>query len=231
MRCRQKTVMILLRALSGYAFRGSDPDGARNQWLRDAMSRRLPLIYFYGIAPAVYEPLFPAFVIHWDPNFLSCGLSFSGEADSLAAPAAPDSAERRYTLGLIRQRLHQAIFREQVRHAYGRRCALSGLAETRLIDAAHIIPDSNERFGQPDIPNGICMSKIHHAAFDAGLIGIDPDYRVHISERLLTLRDGRILEHGLKALRGHLIRVPADSRFAPDRERLSARFGLFRSAR
>jgi putative restriction endonuclease len=159
-----------------YAFRGSDPDGARNQWLWDAMSRRLPLIYFYGIAPAVYEPLFPAFVIHWDPNSLSCGLSFSGEADSLAAPAAPDSAERRYTLRLIRQRVHQAIFRAHVLDAYGSRCALSGLAETRLIDAAHIIPDNDQRFGQPDIRNGICMSKIHHAAFDAGLIGIDPDY-------------------------------------------------------
>jgi hypothetical protein len=33
-----------------------------------------------------------------------------------------------------------------------------------------IIPDADERLGQPDICNGICMSKIHHAAYDAGLI-------------------------------------------------------------
>ncbi len=44
------------------------------------------------------------------------------------------------------------------------------------------------------------MTKIHHAAFDANLIGIDPDYRIHISESLLTLHDGPMLEQGLKAL-------------------------------
>ena len=76
-----------------------------------------------------------------------------------------------------------SIFRAQVIEAYERRCALSGLPEPRLIDAAHIVPDSDERLGQPDIRNGICMSKVHHAAYDAGLIGIDPDLMIHVSER------------------------------------------------
>jgi putative restriction endonuclease len=31
------------------------------------------------------------------------------------------------------------------------------------------------------VPNGLPLSKIHHAAFDAHLIGIDPDYRLHVS--------------------------------------------------
>lgn len=35
--------------------------------------------------------------------------------------------------------------------------------------------------GQPIVRNGIPLSKIHHAAFDAHLIGIDPDYRLHVS--------------------------------------------------
>jgi hypothetical protein len=30
------------------------------------------------------------------------------------------------------------------------------LPEPRLIDAAHIVPDSHEQLGQPDIRNGIC---------------------------------------------------------------------------
>jgi hypothetical protein len=37
--------------------------------------------------------------------------------------------------------------------------------------------------GQPVVPNGIPLSKIHHAAFDVHLIGIDPDYRLHVSKR------------------------------------------------
>ena len=53
-----------------YAFTGADPDSTRNRWLRDAMTRQLPLIYFYGIAPGVYEPLFPAFVVEWNPEEL-----------------------------------------------------------------------------------------------------------------------------------------------------------------
>jgi putative restriction endonuclease len=74
------------------------------------------------------------------------------------------------------------------------------------------------------------MSKIHHAAYDAGLIGIDPDLRIHVSERLLASRDGPMLEHGLKGLQGRVIRTPHDTRAAPDRERLSARFDLFHSS-
>jgi hypothetical protein len=51
------------------------------------------------------------------------------------------------------------------------------LPESLLLDAAHIVADKDERLGQPVVPNGILLSKIHHAAFDAHLIGIDPDYR------------------------------------------------------
>lgn len=58
--------------------------------------------------------------------------------------------------------------------AYNGRCALSGLPEPLLLDAAHILADKDEQFGHPVAPNGIPLSKIHHAAFDAHLIGIDP---------------------------------------------------------
>jgi putative restriction endonuclease len=34
--------------------------------------------------------------------------------------------------------------------------------------------DADERLGQPVISNGLPLTKIHHAAFDAHLIGIDP---------------------------------------------------------
>jgi putative restriction endonuclease len=54
-----------------YAFRGANPDNTRNRWLRDAMERQLPLIYFYGVAPSVYEPLFPAFIADWNSEKLS----------------------------------------------------------------------------------------------------------------------------------------------------------------
>jgi putative restriction endonuclease len=90
----------------------------------------------------------------------------------------------------VQQRLHQASFREAVIAAYDGRCALSGLPEPLLLDAAHIVSDNDEKFGQPVVPNGLPLSKIHHAAFDSHLIGIDPDYRLHVSDRLMSQRDG-----------------------------------------
>ena len=90
---------------------------------------------------------------------------------------------------LVRQRLHQATFREAILNAYGNRCAITGLPEARLLDAAHIMPDKDEELGQPIVQNGLPLSKIHHAAFDVNLIGIDPDYRIHVSEALLSMND------------------------------------------
>jgi putative restriction endonuclease len=137
--------------------------------------------------------------------------------------------ERRYALRAVKQRLHQASFREAVITAYNGRCALSGLPEPLLLDAAHIVADKDERFGQPVVPNGIPLSKIHHAAFDAHLIGIDPDLRLHVSGRLLAQNDGPMLE-ALKGLRGRTIHRPRRDKDLPDRERLALRFERFRAA-
>jgi len=40
-----------------------------------------------------------------------------------------------------------------------------------LLDAAHITSDGDEKLRQSVVPNGIPLLKIHHAAFDAHLIG------------------------------------------------------------
>jgi putative restriction endonuclease len=37
-------------------------------------------------------------------------------------------------------------------------------------------------------------SNASHAAFDAHLIGMDPDYRLHVSDRLLSQHDGPTLQ-------------------------------------
>jgi NAD(P)-dependent dehydrogenase (short-subunit alcohol dehydrogenase family) len=55
------------------------------------------------------------------------------------------------------------------------------------------------------------MSKIHHAAFDAGLIGIDPDLNIHLSPILLEMQDGPLLEHALSD-RAHIFERGEQSR-------------------
>ena len=211
-----------------YAFMGKNPDAADNRWLREAFENRVPVIYFLGVAPGLYQAIIPTYISGWDANALKARIVF-GIQDQ-ADYVAPESVnERRYALQTVKQRLHQASFREAVITAYNGRCALSGLPEQRLLDAAHIISDKDEQLGQPVVPNGLPLSKIHHAAFDAHLIGIDPDYRLHVSERLLDLHDGPMLE-ALKQLDGGVLHLPARVKDYPDQDRLARRYEQFRVA-
>lgn len=210
-----------------YAFMGQNPDAADNRWLREAFENRVPIIYFLGIAPGKYQAMLPAFISGWDATALKARVAF-GAPDQDAVGPPENALERRYALRAVKQRLHQASFREAVISAYNGRCAVSGLPESLLLDAAHIVADKDEQFGQPVVPNGIPLSKIHHAAFDVHLIGIDPDYRLHVSERLLGQRDGPMLE-ALKRLDGGTIHLPNRVRDRPDRDRLARRFERFKA--
>lgn len=206
---------------------GENPDAADNRWLREAFENGIPIIYFLGIAPGRYQAIVPAFVSGWDATALKARVAFGVPDQEAIAP--PESVlERRYALRAVKQRLHQASFREAVISAYNGRCALSGLPEPLLLDAAHIVADRDERFGQPTVPNGIPLSKIHHAAFDAHLIGIHPEYRLHVSDRLLGQKDGPMLE-ALKRLNGGTIHLPNRDKDRPDRDRLALQFERFKA--
>jgi putative restriction endonuclease len=209
-----------------YAFMGDDPDAADNRWLREAWENQVPVIYFLGTSPGRYQAIVPAFIAGWDRQARKASLAF-GEPGSTVMPT--DTLERRYGLRTVKQRLHQASFRDAVVSAYQGRCALSGLPEPMLLDAAHIIADGHEKLGQPVVPNGIPLSKIHHAAFDAHLIGIDPDFCVHVAERLRAQNDGPMLE-ALKLLHLSALHLPMRDRDRPDRERLAERYEVFKAA-
>lgn len=214
-----------------YAFMGTNPDAADNRWLRDACENRIPIIYFLGVAPGKYQALCPTFVEDWDHLGLKARLGFGLPAEGTGdVPRPPlDSVERRYALRMVKQRLHQTSFREAVIAAYSGRCAISKLAEPDLLDAAHIVSDKDELLGQPVVQNGVPLSKLHHAAFDRHFLGVDPDYRLHVSERLLSQKDGPMLE-ALKNLHGGKIRLPRRREDRPDRDRLAQRFEQFKAA-
>ena len=137
--------------------------------------------------------------------------------------------EKRYVLQETRRRLHQPIFREQVLSAYATTCAVCSLKHAQLLDAAHIIGDS-EPNGEPVVPNGIALCKIHHAAYDKNFMGIHPDYRVVINTDLLEEVDGPMLKHGLQEMNGKRLHLPRRSAAHPDKDRLAVRFAEFLSA-
>ena len=79
--------------------------------------------------------------------------------------------------------------------------------------------------------NGLALCKIHHAAYDSGVLGIRPDLVVQIRADLLAEIDGPMLEHGLKGRHGQqLMAVPRVRAERPDRDLLERRYAGFRSA-
>jgi len=75
----------------------------------------------------------------------------------------------------------------------------------------------------------LSLCSIHHRAFDQDLVGIAPDYRVHVSRRLLEDEDGPMLDL-LKTFHEQTIDLPSRRVWRPDPERLEARFERFAAA-
>ena len=217
-----------------YSFQGKDPNSYDNQLMRVACKLQLPVLFFLGIAPGRYMAHL-VYLENWDRDASKVRIVFArpdriGEIqDRLDAAKPADAPERRYALQECRRRVHQPVFRAALVDTYRGRCAISGLPEERLLDAAHIVPDRDPELGQPVVANGLLLSKIHHAAFDQNLIGITPDCRLEVSERLLEQNDGPMLAL-LKELGGQSIRPPRREQDRPDPERLELRYEQFRAA-
>ena len=210
-----------------YMFTRRDPDFIQNQYLRLAREHEIPIIYFLGVAPRLYLVQMPAYIVGWNRQVMEARVAFDIPGkNEIAGP--PSQIEARHAHVLAKRRLHQSLFREQLLGVYQKQCVLSGLREIQLLDAAHIVPDRDEELGQPVIGNGLLLAKTHHAAFDANLFGIDPNYRVHVSERLRYQRDGPMLEL-LKEMHGRRIQLPKERKNYPDQDRLGRRFEEYKT--
>jgi putative restriction endonuclease len=215
-----------------YRYRGTDPDHRDNQGLRRTLGERVPLIYFHGIERGLYFAAWPVYVIADDPRAL-CFTVAVGEALDLGGThqvqEAPSDMQRRY-LGIeTKRRLHQAGFRVRVLRAYQQHCAICSLRHAELLDAAHILPDGHPR-GEPVVPNGLALCKLHHAAFDSHILGIRPDCTVDLRTDILNESDGPMLTHGLQHFQNARIWLPRHLDDRPDIAFLEERYSIFKRA-
>jgi len=201
-------------------------DAGDNTKLRRAAELGLPLILLRKIATGVYVPVFPVYVMDDDRSARRFTIAVDESLRFMPKPAEWTDDQRRYAERLVRQRLHQPEFRGRVIRAYATRCTVCSLRHGELLDAAHIIGDT-EVGGLPIVTNGLAMCKIHHSAYDARLLGISPDYRVTIDSDLLAETDGPMLRYGIQAMHGGTLQLPARRADWPDKERLAARFEAF----
>ena len=214
-----------------YKWRGADAGHPENRALRAAMHRQLPMIWFYGIAEGVYAAIYPVYLLAEEPADQQFVMALGEDQRKVDVGHEADPILRAYMERTTRQRLHQPAFRAGVMRAYATRCTVCSFRHGNLLDAAHITADANED-GDPVMSNGLALCKMHHAAYDANILGIRPDLIIEIRPDVLEEIDGPMLRYGIQAHhRKPLMVVPTVRRDRPSADRLELRFGEFLALR
>ena len=208
-----------------YHYEASNPDAGSNPKLRKAARDGVPLVYFHGIADGIYLPYYPVFIVEdrYDERVVIVALD-----EALVPSISSDDAEiqRKYVERIVRTRVHQREFRQKIILAYDYTCAICRLKNAQLLDAAHITPDSSAD-GIAFVPNGLALCKLHHAAYDRDLLGIDQEHRVHIAQRLLAGTPSEAMDTAFGAYVGKSLHIPKSKGLRPDGLRLATRFEQF----
>lgn len=215
-----------------YRYRGTDPMHPDNVGLRDMMGNQKPLIYFFGLVPGKYLPMWPVFIVQDDPINLSFKVAIE---DQVTYESKPQTAQtiseemigrRAYITSITKVRLHQHGFREKVLAAYRSQCAFCKLRHRELLDAAHIIPD-HEPHSRSSIDNGLSLCKLHHAAFDSFILGVSPDFKIYVRKDVMEEEDGPTLRYGLQELNGSMLILPRKKADWPNQDALDWKYQRF----
>lgn len=105
---------------------------------------------------------------------------------SISLPEAPLDQFRKKTAALPRmteaerlviQRIGQDVFRDALMEYWNGRCPLTGITDPALLRASHIVrwADCETDAQRLDVHNGLLLSALWDAAFDAGLISFNDE--------------------------------------------------------
>ena len=174
-----------------------------------------------GHASALDREIWEQFHADWDALATECAMLKSKLTEDrfVINDSAVDEVETDYSaidqeaVGLVR--VKQNFFRRAVLSSYRGRCCMSGVSDSRLLVASHIVPWSQDRANRLNPSNGLCLSAIHDKAFDRGLITLSDDHRVVVSAALRRSPD-EFLQENLVRLEGQVIELP--ERFRPTEE-------------
>lgn len=138
-------------------------------------------------------------------------------------------AEGKTRSAIVNVRVNQWKFRKSIIANYRARCCISGLENTQLLNASHIVPWSDDHKNRMNPQNGLCLSALHDRAFDLGLLTVMPDFRVRVSKALKTKTANTFLQDSLLRFDNEAILMPA--RYGPDPRFLESharRFGFIK---
>lgn len=111
------------------------------------------------------------------------------------------------------------VFKKVVPKIYDYSCCISGMRvisgfDIQMVDACHIVPFSVSH--DDTITNGISLSPNFHRAFDRGLISLNEDYRVIVSNSFSESNSN----FALKAFEGKQILLPQEKHHLPSIENI-----------
>lgn len=119
-------------------------------------------------------------------------------------------------ISVVKQRIGQNFFRSAVLNAYESRCCITGITIDTLLVASHIKPwkHSDVKTERTNPTNGLCLNALHDKAFDQGLISINKNFEIMVSNKLKHDHLDLITKNWIVSFEGQKIETP--HKFLPD---------------
>ena len=111
----------------------------------------------------------------------------------------------------VKQRRGQEYFRNAVLNNFGGHCGVTQLSIREFLVASHILPWGSHPKERLNVRNGLCLSRLHDAAFDRGLITFDDSLRLVLSVSLKAELSQRVVAESFGAYSGQVLCVPDDA--------------------
>jgi hypothetical protein len=105
----------------------------------------------------------------------------------------------------------QSYFRNIVLNNFGGRCGITQIPIRELLIASHILPWSDNIQERLNVRNGLCLSRLHDAAFDNGLIAFDDQLRLLLLPRLKDALSHRALADIFGTYAGQPLLLPEEA--------------------
>lgn len=133
------------------------------------------------------------------------------------------------TVRTAKFRRGQDYFRQVVLNNFGGRCGITGLGIRELLVASHMLPWSKYPDQRLEVNNGLCLSRLHDAAFDEGFITFDDSLRLMLSKSLKQHLPQPVVVENFGNYEGEALRLPEDA-IPPDLSHLAShRKAVFKS--
>lgn len=128
---------------------------------------------------------------------------------------------------LVTVRINQLLFRKMVLTNFNNQCCITGIKQTELIVASHILPWSKDKGNRLNPKNGLALNTLHDKAFDCGLLTITEDLKIKISSTFLKSQDILSIKQNFIDYEGKSLIAP--QKFFPDVEFLKVHNERFKA--